>query len=147
MRFIRTLMSRKGKPLDVSQLEPAIKNICKRYRLELFYVFGSYATGKPGPLSDVDVAYFPSKDIDVIQLLIDLQKIFAEEAMDLIDLRKAPPALVHRVLKGRCLYAKNLRTKIQFETHAECTYYDTAPLRRLYFQKMLERIKHGTYGY
>lgn len=147
MRFIRGGKSRKGKPINFSRIEPAIEQLCKRHKLQLFYLFGSYASGKPGSLSDIDLAFLSAKDIDVLALLAEVQDLFKEEAIDLIDLRKAPPAFIHQILKkGKCLYAKDLRTKIFFETRAECVYYDTAPLRSLYFQKMLERITHGTYG-
>lgn len=147
MKFLRTLQSRKGKLVNLSQLEPGIGRLCQKFGLNIFYLFGSYASGKADILSDIDIAYLPGKRVDTLKLLEELQTIFEEEAIDLVDLRTAPPALTHRVLKnGKCLYAKDLRTKILFEMGKENEYYDTAYLRRIHLNKMLERIKNDTFG-
>ncbi|MEW5896447.1 MAG: nucleotidyltransferase domain-containing protein [Nanoarchaeota archaeon] len=147
MRFIRTLMSRKGKPIDFKAIEPEITALCRQFKIDLFYIFGSYASGKPGLLSDIDIAYFSKHKINPLKLLPHLQDLFKEEALDLVDLSTAPPALVHQVLKkGKCLYSKDLKAKIDFEMKAECEYYDTAHLRKTFFASMLRRIENGTYG-
>lgn len=147
MRFIRTLKTRKGKPIDFTHLEPRLLALCKKFDLELLYIFGSYAQGKADLLSDVDIAYYTTKKVNPLKLLPELEDLFEEEAIDLVNLRQASLPLIHRVLKyGKCLYAKDLKIKIQFETEAECHYFDTAPLRQTYFASMLQRIKHGTFG-
>ncbi len=148
MRFLQVWKTRKGKPLNFKALERPIEAICKKFHLDLFYLFGSYASGKAGHLSDVDVAYLSSHKVDQLKLLPELQKLFAEEAIDLVDLQRAPITLTHQILKkGKCLYAKDLKTKIGFETSRECEYFDTASLREVYFHHMLKRIAHGTYGH
>jgi len=117
----------------------------------LLYLFGSYALGYANRLSDLDIAFLPKEEFNLdktLNLLAELQTIFQEEAIDLVDLSKAPLTLIHRVLKeGRCLYACNLRKKIEFESKNETLYYDTAPLRKDYFSALERRIKNGTFGY
>ena len=43
MRFIDTLKSRNGKPIEFEKIEGRIERIAKRFRLSLLYVYGSYA--------------------------------------------------------------------------------------------------------
>ena len=63
MRFYSVLKSREGKPLNFGEIEKEIKKICKKYDLILFYIYGSYVSGKPWKMSDIDLAYFSEKDL------------------------------------------------------------------------------------
>lgn len=151
MRFIRVLKSRNGKRIDFEKIEPEMEKIAKRFDILLIYLYGSYATNSAGKLSDLDIAFLPAREFDLdntLDLLDDLQDTFEEEAIDLINLNQVPLILIHRVFKeGRCLYAHDLRTRIEFEVRKEHLYYDTAPLRKLYFNALKRRIQNGTYGY
>ncbi len=147
MKFIRSLLTRRGKPIDFSLIERQIMNICKKYHLDLFYVFGSYAKGTTTLLSDVDIAFYARRKVDELDLCGELMNLFGEEAIDLVDLHKAPVALVHRVLKeGKCLYATDVKVKIEFECRMESEYFDTQWMREEYFEQMIGRIENGTYG-
>lgn len=78
----------------------------------------------------------------------ELQDIFEEEALDLVDLKKAQIPLIHRIFKeGRCLYARDFKTKIDFETQMESRYFDTETLRKEYFSTLRKRLENGSYGY
>lgn len=73
--------------------------------------------------------------------------MFGEEAIDIVDLKEVSLPLIHRIIKeGKCLYAKNLRTRIEFEMTKETLYFDTLPLRRQYFKILIRRIKDGSFG-
>ena len=151
MKFIRTLKSRNGKPVDFVAIESEIENICQEFGILLFYVFGSYAQSFANKLSDLDIAFLSREKFDLHQLLeflSKLQDIFEEEAVDLIDLRESPPALTHRVLKeGKCMYAKSLQEKIEFEIKNESLYFDMQTLRNEHFISLRRRIENGTFGY
>ncbi len=146
MRFLRVLKTRRGKPIDFAASEPKIEKLCRKYKVNLFYVFGSYAGGNPGTLSDLDLAYYSKHKVKELEFLAELQELYEEEAIDLVNLKKTPLPLIHRVLKGKCIYASDIKVKIEFETHADALYFDTARLRKEYFTHMMERIKHGTFG-
>ncbi len=146
MRFLPVLKTRKGKPLNFTAFDSKIEKLCEKYKIDLFYVFGSYASGKTGLLSDLDLAYFAEHKVDESQFLPELQQLFEEEAIDLVNLKSAPLPLIHRILKGKCLYARSIKVKIEFETHVDALYFDTAPLRKEYFTHMMKRIEHGTFG-
>jgi len=150
MRFIKVLKTREGKPLSFEELEPLIAKVCEKYGLVLFYIFGSYAFNEAYRLSDLDVAVLPEQDLGLNQFLAligELQDIFEEEAVDLVDLRKAPLTLIHRVLKeGKCLYARDPRTKIEHESRWETLYLDAEPLRREHFEALRKRLENGSFG-
>lgn len=151
MRFYDTLKSRSGRPVDFEKIDTEITVVCQRFNLKLLYIFGSYAFSAADKLSDIDIAYLSTKELSLKKwsaLFDRLQDAFEDEAIDLVDLTKAPLTLIHRVLKqGRCLYAKDLSTKIEFESRYENLYLDTAPLRREYDSFLLKRIEDGTFGY
>lgn len=146
MRFLPVLKTRKGKPINFTALDSKIEKLCKKYKIDLLYLFGSYATKSTGTLSDLDLAYYSQHKVKELDFLAELQELFEEEAIDLVNLKNAPLPLIHRVLKGKCLYASSIKVKIEFESHAESLYFDTAPLRKEYFTHMMERIEHGTFG-
>jgi len=151
MKFIETLASRNGNRID---LEPAIRlvePVCKRYAIELLYLFGSYAHNAANKFSDLDVAFLAKKDLsenETNDFSVELQKIFEEEAIDLVNLEKSPSVLAHQVLKnGVCLFAGSLTARIEFETKSEQRYFDTEPLRRECFQAMERRLMNGSFGH
>ena len=150
MRFLSVLRSRQGKPLGDEAMRLPLEKLCEKYEILLLYLFGSYATGNATSLSDLDLAYVAEKKLDPSRLLAflgELQDLFEEEAVDLVDLRKAPLPLAHRVFKeGRCLYIREQKTKIAFETRIEALYCDTEPLRRESFNALLRRIEDGSFG-
>ena len=151
MRFIKVLKSRKGKAINLREIELKVKDLSERFNILLLYVFGSYASNNASMLSDLDVAFLPERKFNtysILSLVGELQDIFEEEAIDLVDLSKVPLTLIHRVFKeGKCIYARDLRTKIEFESRKENLYYDAEHLRKEYFDALKKRIKDGTYGY
>jgi predicted nucleotidyltransferase len=147
MRFLEVLRSRGGKPLNFEEVGERAAELCRRFGIDLLYIFGSYAGKTADKLSDVDVAYLAKGKVDELKLIAELQEIFEDEAIDLVDLERAPLPLVHRILKeGKCLYASSPRRRVDFETRSEALYWDSMWLREEYFKKMVERIENGTFG-
>jgi len=151
VKFLNVQQTRAGKPLDLIQVEPRIKQLSEQYRLSLCYIFGSYASDNASTLSDLDIAVLAEHELtpkELPDLTEGFQEIFEEEAIDLVDLRKVPLTLVHRVLRdGRCLYARDLSTKIEHETRWETLYFDAEPLRKESFEALTERLDNGTFGH
>jgi len=40
MRFYSVLKSREGKPIDFKKIEKNVKEICKKFEISLFYIYG-----------------------------------------------------------------------------------------------------------
>lgn len=148
MRFYSVLKSREGKPIDFKKIEKNVKEICKKFEISLFYIYGSYVKGNPWKMSDIDLAYLSEKNFsweEESKLIEYLEENFEDEAIDLVNLKNAPLTLIHRVLKeGRCLYASDLKTKIDFETRKESEYFETEWMRKEYFERMIKKIENGS---
>jgi predicted nucleotidyltransferase len=102
------------------------------------YLFGSRARGTARADSDVDVAVLvrgePAATLDGLgmDLLVDLERDL-RLPVDLVVLNRAPPDLVHRVLRdGRLVLERDRSARIQFEVQARNQYFDMQPILRRY---------------
>ena len=117
-------------------------------------LFGSQATGKAGPLSDVDVAVWLDSDLprEKLSALRSELTLAAVEALgtdevDIVVLNDAPPLLRHRALKsGARLFDRDPRARVRLETMALLDYFDTAPLRATLAAGRRRRIQEGRFG-
>jgi hypothetical protein len=69
------------------------------------YLFGSFGCGRPGPLSDVDVAVYIDEGVDLegsrLEVIGALTSHLGTDAIDVVVLNSAPIALAGRVLSQR----------------------------------------------
>ena len=99
------------------------------------YLFGSCATGRAQPHSDIDVAVYvdPSNATHsgfgyAAELTAELMSALHSNAVDLTVLNTAPPVLYHRVLRdGRRLLSRDLRRTTTREGYALSRYCDFVP--------------------
>lgn len=102
------------------------------------YLFGSVARGRDHRDSDVDVALLLAKDpprtLDGLKLAVAAR--LGERLglpVQVVVLNRAPPDLVHRVLRdGKLLVDKDPGRRIRFEVRSRNEYFDLEPMRRLY---------------
>lgn len=106
--------------------------------LAVVYLFGSRARGTAVPRSDVDLGLlFHEPQTEV--LLGPRNRIEGEVEATLglpvqaVELRSAPPDLVHRVLRDGVLVLETDRSaRIRFEHRKRMEYLDLQPVRDLY---------------
>lgn len=114
------------------------------------YLFGSQATGRAGPLSDVDVAVAltsPDSAGVRLDLLASAIEALGTDEVDLVLLDAAPPLLRHRVLRdGVRIVDRDPRARVRFETRALLDYLDTAPLREQLAAGRRRRLEEGRFG-
>lgn len=113
-----------------------------REDVRLAYVFGSVATGRARPTSDLDVAILfagePSP-VALDRLTEDLEEA-AGRPVDLIDLAQAPPLLAHQVVStGSCVVCRRPDERAAFETRTIMRHLDTAHLRKIQHTYLRER--------
>lgn len=117
-------------------------------------LFGSQASGRPGPLSDIDVAVWLDPSLpaerrhglrsDLLRAAMDA---LGTDEVDVVVLNAAPPLLRHRALKGGALLVdRDPRTRVGLETAALLEYFDTAPLRQTLAAGRRKRIAEGRFG-
>lgn len=119
------------------------------------YLFGSYATGNEGPLSDVDIAilldkevpreeYF-DKELDLIGIINNKLKT---DEVSLVLLNSAPLTIKYGTLKNaKLLYCRDNTQRINFETKTLDMYFDFSPFLDQYDKVMYRQIREGSiYG-
>lgn len=143
MRFVKTLEDESEGIEEIGEL----KELLKDYSVKLTYLFGSRSCGEETKFSDIDIAVLFEEESDkrIDSLRADLIELLKEDAVDLIDLERAPPRLKYNVVKeGEALVGEDDSTEFEVKTMNE--YFDFRPLERRYFEKMKERIESGEYG-
>lgn len=117
-------------------------------------LFGSQATGKVGPLSDVDVAVWLDPDLPYeklsalrSELTLAAVEALGTDEVDVVVLNDAPPLFKHRAIKeGRQLFERDPVARVRLETAALLEYLDTAPLRETLTAARRRRIAEGRFG-
>jgi uncharacterized protein len=110
-------MIKEGKlPSDIlEKLDSLPCKISNNKDIVAFIVFGSAATGKLQPLSDIDLAVLLDAEMDKRQLFdkelelrSEISQILGSEEFDLVNMNLAPARFVHNILsEGKLLFCKN----------------------------------------
>ena len=120
-----------------------------RSEVQTAYLFGSYAKGEEGPLSDTDLAILLEEKKALPDLpygykahvVADLTRILQTDRIDLVILNESPILLRFQVVReGSILYSKRERTRIQFEAKVMSLYFDQEYYYRRHATANLERI-------
>lgn len=99
------------------------------------YLFGSQATGRAQPHSDIDVAVYVDASNGsstaygyAAELTAHLMAELRSNEIDVVVLNRAPPVLYHRVLRdGRRILTRDLRATTTREGYALSRYCDYLP--------------------
>ncbi|MEW5744320.1 MAG: nucleotidyltransferase domain-containing protein [Nitrospirota bacterium] len=123
------------------------RSFCERNSIELLVLFGSHASGKLHPGSDVDVAVKLKEGAAVskLELLYQLDDVFEGKDIDLVVLTSdTDPLLLYEVFfNGRALYEEKPGAFDAGRLRAWKLYIDTERLRAMqkeYLKKFTERI-------
>jgi len=108
-----------------------LKKIAKKYKLSLILIFGSVATKKIHPNSDLDIGVMAKEDFNYQKyssLLFDLSKIFSGKEIDLVFLNRADPFLFKKILENcKVLYGSkrelNLLKMYSFKQYCDYKKY------------------------
>ena len=107
------------------------------------YVFGTLASGRVNPLSDIDIAVYlkDPEGVDYLELYCQVSEVLGTDELDLVLLNRAPVSLAGRVLMQR----KVLVDKEPFLRHAYASliireFLDFREFERRLFQR---RFKTG----
>ena len=111
------------------------------------YLFGSFATGRQRPDSDVDIAVLFIQGIDEyerfdqrLQLACELESIVNRQ-VDVIDLLAAPLLLRYEVRRtGQLLFEKFHDDRIEYEVRTLREYFDFLPRLEFIHHAAIERM-------
>ena len=117
-------------PQNIEENLPKAEAYLKsRPEVNFAYLFGSLAKGKPLPLSDVDIAVYLSKSLDVLEkkleILGELVDILETDETDLVILNEAPLALRMKILENKKLIVDNAPSlRHRYESLTMREYFD-----------------------
>lgn len=117
-------------------------------------LIGSQATGRAGPLSDIDVGVWLDPSLDAAdrarcQVAVTGAAIDAlgTDEVDVVVLNDASPAVRHRAMLDRVpLIVRDDLARVRLEADAAIEYLDTARLRAEQAPGILRRLKAGAHG-
>ena len=112
-----------------------VRALQARGEIQDAYLFGSQASGRAQPHSDIDVAVLVDEDRlpgtqygYAAELTAHLMSALGSNDVDVVILNAAPPVLYHRVLRdGRRILARNPRATAAREGYALSRYCDYLP--------------------
>ncbi|MBI5213412.1 MAG: nucleotidyltransferase domain-containing protein [Nitrospirae bacterium] len=122
--------------LDLERLKPIFEDY---HYIAAAYLFGSHATGKKGPMSDVDIALLLKEPLPKGRELIHEEDYLScriadalqVKEVDLIDLNRQGLIFVHNVLKtGKLIYDADTDFRIKFVAKVISDYCDFEPTLR-----------------
>ena len=132
--------------LKVTQRAELLARLCRKYRVDALYAFGSRACDvkawmgnnhtmlAPGP-SDVDIGAKPTSGErfsvrEKVQLALALEDLLDVQRVDLVSLRDADPFLAANIIRGERLYARNTQQADEYELYVLRRAGDLVPLER-----------------
>lgn len=118
--------------------------------VELAYLFGSSASGRTRPESDLDVGILvdapaAANSRDTLARLFDrLGQVVPSERLDIVLLNDAPSLLRHRVLStGRLLFERGPEARVRFAIRTIRDYQDMQIRREFFYRKRVALLKQG----
>ena len=139
-----------SKPQEPS-LDHCLEQACHTHEeIIAAYVFGSQATGKSGPHSDVDVAVLLDEDMkdsfDSLQCIVDLEKALNRN-VDLVVLNRAGELIKHQVRRdGRIVFDRDPKRRKHWEIMSTKFYQDYLHLHAIYMKRMKKALRSGPHG-
>lgn len=122
-----------------------IQDWCRARNIDLMILFGSQATGKTHPRSDIDIALFSlQKGLRErhVRLYGEMEDLMGQEIdVAIIDEVTDPVLRLEVFQKGKCLYASHPNLFNDQKIQTIKIYDDTEPLRRMRDRVLVERIK------
>lgn len=117
-------------------------------------LIGSQARGNPGPLSDIDIAYWHEPALAReerwklrLAMLGAAEGALKTGEVDMVPLNEAPPLMQQRSIRDAVtLVERDHAERIRLETRAMIDYFDTQPLRDALREGMRRRIEEGRFG-
>ena len=138
----------------------AIKTMIKTIKLSLetsygiphLLVFGSYAKNKVNTLSDLDIAIFTDRELDLLEfgmIVSDLEQA-TKQKIDLVilnNLHKTNAKLAFSILQNHELvFSSDREQYIEFKSNTMQYYFDIEPMYKMFDRELKQRLESGTYG-
>ena len=126
----------------------------RRREIQAAYVFGSVATGRTRPDSDVDIAVLVDRRVGRAQMLnyrlklmADLGSALRRSDVEVVILNDAPPLLAHRVLsRGRLVFERSASARVRFQVNTASRYLDLVPMWETHIRYLKKHVRQSRVG-
>jgi|SRR5579862_9263018 len=135
-------------PSTFSQISQDLaQSIASRKEVLAAYVFGSVASGRERPDSDIDFAVLvdtSSIPDDLLhyrlRLMAELGQVLKRSDLEVVILNEAPPVLAHNAIsKGKLIFERSRSARISFQIRTFNAFFDTQPMRDYHLQVLKRR--------
>lgn len=136
----------------VSSITRAVARcVSGRREIQAAYVFGSVATGRVRPDSDVDIAVLIDRRVLPahmlkyrLKLMADLGAVLRRSDVDVVILNEAPPLLAHRVLsQGTLVCERSPTARVRFQVRTAARYFDLIPTLEAHIRYLKQSVPEG----
>lgn len=135
------------------QIQKALE---EKPEVELVYLYGSHATGKANPFSDVDIGVLLRQQVPreaYLDQTLELGRLLAPifrgmGEVEVVVLNNAPPLLRYEAIRPhRLLFCRRKEIQVDFEVQTLRRYFDLAHARRVSAYFLHRHFIEGTRGY
>lgn len=134
---------------DVQNRLGDLPDIFAKYQqIDFAILFGSYAVGNPGPLSDVDIAFMlrdvnPQEAFQIdCRLFSEITQCLGTDEISFICLNEAPITVRFGVIvDGKVIYLRNESKLLDFKVETMKRYIDTKGIREEYYRELFAAIR------
>jgi predicted nucleotidyltransferase len=127
-------------------MKKALKSKFEDLGIIIVYLFGSKATGRESPLSDVDIGVVlkavPAENITrhlYHNLYELLSEIYQDPGLDIVFLQTASLSLQYSAVKeGKILFERDRQSTVEYENHVINQYLDFRPVLDFFDQVTME---------
>lgn len=131
-------------------LSPILETLQQNDKVSAAWLFGSVATGKDRPDSDIDIAILFIEGLDK-QTRFDMRLAIAAELssltgreVDVIDMQASPLFLQHQVRRsGYLLFEKNHAYRVDYDVKSRRQYLDFSPRLEKRNRQMINKVLEG----
>jgi predicted nucleotidyltransferase len=130
----------------MSDRAESLARLCKEFRVDILYVFGSRASevkewlvgdrlNLPPDLADVDVGVKTAREVrlsvrDKVRMAMALEDLLGVTRVDLVCFSDADPFLAANIVRGERLYARDTYEADEYDLYVLRRAGDLAPLER-----------------
>ena len=134
------------------EIEPGLQRLEKEFGadrdVDAVYLFGSYAKGRPTPLSDLDIGILLRDDVPVDSYFSRRLKYMAQcagalktDRVDVVLLNNAPLLLAHNIISCRkVLFERSPEHRVAFEVDRIARFLDFKPFMEVRMKYMKDQI-------
>lgn len=123
--------------------------VAHRQEIQAAYVFGSVASGRARPDSDLDIAVLvadtirPSRMLQYrLQLMADFGAALHRRDVEVVILNEAPALLAHRVLsRGTLVFERSPAARVRFQVRTAARYLDLVPMFETHIRYSKQRAR------